>query len=394
MTKQNKNNRKRRPVLASKPLVDLGVAFYGKRYFNKSVKLEVVGSLKEIKPPYVVVANHSGFADVGALIMAAYPNCINFVISETQIVKWPKLIYKLGVLPKKQFAVDTSLIRDIKYVLDSGRIVAIYPEAKLSVVGTPNIIKPNIAKLAKLLKYPLVTVRFDGSYLHKPRWAKSRRFVPLKSTVNLAAGADEIQTLSVDEIHNRIVNDLYYDDYAYQLANGIKIMSDDLVEGLEGILYKCPDCSEEFCMTAKGDTLTCAKCGASVRQNEYGQLQGGRFDKVTDWYAWQTQCVADEVSRADYSLTADFRAEKLVGKKYVDMGEAAVTHDASGITAVFGENKLFYKAGAFYTLSFNNDYLYLPAPEAVYRFKRQEKLGCTTKFNLAVERQTELLQNN
>ena len=74
MTKQNKNNRKRRPVLASKPLVGLGVAFYGKRYFNKSVKLEVVGSLKEIKPPYVVVANHSGFADVGALIMAAYPN--------------------------------------------------------------------------------------------------------------------------------------------------------------------------------------------------------------------------------------------------------------------------------------------------------------------------------
>ena len=128
-------------------------------------------------------------------------------------------------------------------------------------------------------------------------------------------------------------------------------------------------------MTAKGNTLTCAKCGASVRQNEYGQLQGGRFDKVTDWYAWQTQCVADEVSRADYSLTADFRAEKLVGKKYVDMGEAAVTHDA-------------------YTLSFDNDYLYLPAPEAVYRFKRLEKLGCTTKFNLAVERQTELLQNN
>lgn len=76
------------------------------------------------------------------------------------------------------------------------------------------------------------------------------------------------------------------------------------------------------------------------------------------------------------------------------MGEAAVTHDASGITAVFGENRLFYKAGAFYTLSFDNDYLYLPAPEAVYRFKRLEKLGCTTKFNLAVERQTELLQNN
>ena len=392
MTKST-NKQKRRPVLASKPLIGLGVAFYGRRYFNKRVKLEVVGSLKEIKPPYIVVANHSGFADVGGLIVAAYPNCINFVISVTQIVKWPKAIKYMGILPKKQFSVDTSLVRDIKYVLEHNRIVAIYPEAKLSVVGTPNIIKPSVAKLVKLCKVPLVTVRFDGSYLHKPRWAKSKRFVPLKATVNLAVGADEIKTLSVDEIHNRIVNDLYYDDYAYQLANKIEITANDLAEGLEGVLYKCPNCGEEYAMTAKGDTLTCAKCGAAVRQNKYGQLEGGRFAKVTDWYAWQTQCVADELSQDGYALSARFRAEKLVGKNYVDMGEAVVTHDASGITAAFGEQTLFYKAGAFYTLSFNNDYLYLPAPEAVYRFKRLEKLGCTTKFNLAVERQTALLED-
>lgn len=392
MTKPT-NKQKRRPVLASKPLIGLGVAFYGRRYFNKRVKLEVVGSLKEIKPPYIVVANHSGFADVGGLIVAAYPHCINFVISVTQIVKWPKAIKYMGILPKKQFSVDTSLVRDIKYVLEHNRMVAIYPEAKLSVVGTPNIIKPSVAKLVKLCKVPLVTVRFDGSYLHKPRWAKNKRFVPLKATVNLAVGADEIKTLSVDEIHNRIVNDLYYDDYAYQLANKIEITADDLAEGLEGVLYKCPNCGEEYAMTANGDTLTCAKCGAAVRQNKYGQLEGGRFAKVTEWYAWQTQCVADELSQDGYALSARFRAEKLVGKNYVDMGEAVVTHDAAGITAAFGGQTLFYKAGAFYTLSFNNDYLYLPAPEAVYRFKRLEKLGCTTKFNLAVERQTALLED-
>lgn len=381
------------PILARKWLIGLGVTFYGRRYFRKQARLVSDRALRDIKPPYVVVANHSGFADVGGLITEAYPNLINFVISETQIVKWPKTIYKMGILPKKQFSVDTSLIRDIKYVLDCGRIVAIYPEAKLSVVGVPNIIKPNIAKLVKLLKYPLVTVRFDGSYLHKPRWSNGKRFVPITVTARLAATREQIAEMSVQQIHNVIVDDLSYDDYAYQLANNIRVDVPDLVEGLEGVLYQCPSCGAQFAMTSKGNVLACAKCGAAVTQNCLGQLEGGRFDKVTDWYAWQRQNVADEVAKPDYSLSAAFRAEKLVKGKYVDLGDATITHNADGIAAVFADQTLFYKAGAFYTLSFNNDYLYLPTKEAVYRFKRQEKMGCTTKFNLAVECQTALLEN-
>ena len=383
-----KNSKKRKtPILAKKSLIGLSVSLYGRRYFRRKARIVSDHALKDIKPPYVVVANHAGFADVGGLIMEAYPNLINFVISETQIVKWPKAIYKMGILPKKQFSVDTSLIRDIKYVLDSGRIVAIYPEAKLSVVGVPNIIKPNIAKLVKLLKYPLVTVRFDGSYLHKPRWANGKRFVPVKVTARLAATSEDIANLSVEQLHNIIVDDL-----CYQLANGINIDVPDLVEGLHGVLYQCPNCGTEFAMTAKGSVLTCAKCGASVTQNSLGQLTGGRFGKVVDWYNWQRQNVLDEVASPDYSLTARFRAEKLVSGKYVDLGDAVITHNASGITANYADQTLFYKTGMFYTLSFNNDYLYLPAKDAVYRFKRLEKMGCTTKFNLAVECQTAVLE--
>ncbi len=130
---------------------------------------------------------------------------------------------KNGNFAQKQFTVDTSLIRDIKYVLSKNRPVAIYPEAKLSVVGTLNIIKPNIAKLIKLLKAPLVTVRFDGTYLHKPRWSKSKRFVPVTANVRLAITQGEIASLTVDEIYSRIIENLTCDDYAYQLSNKIEI---------------------------------------------------------------------------------------------------------------------------------------------------------------------------
>ena len=378
----------RHPVPASRFLLGAAKLFYGNKYFTKRCKLTCDGALSAIKPPYIVVANHAGFADVGGLEMLAAPDYPSFVISVTQLVQWPSLIRRMGVLPKKQFTVDTSLVRDIKYILDKGRSVAIYPEAKLSVVGTPNIIKPSVAKLVRLLKVPLVTVRFNGTYLHKPRWAHGTRFVPLHAEVRLAVTPDEVGKLSVDEIHNRIVTNLAYDDYAYQLANKICIDVPDLCEGLEGILYKCPECGAEYAMTAHGNKLQCGRCGATVTQDEYGALHGGRFDKVTDWYAWQTECVREELTNGTYRFEDNYLCEKLVGQKYVTVGEAVLTHDETGLTATIGETKMFYKRDSMYTLSFNNDYVFLPTAEAVYRFKRTANLGENAKLNIAIEQQS------
>ena len=70
------------------------------------------------------------------------------------------------------------------------------------------------------------------------------------------------------------------------------------------------------------------------------------------------------------------------------MGEAKITHDYDGLSAEFGETKLFYKRDTFYTLSFNNDYVFLPTSEAVYRFRRTGNLGENAKLNIAVEQQS------
>lgn len=338
-----------------------------------------------------MVANHASFVDVGGLISMMYPHCANFVISETQKAQWPKLINHMGILPKKQFTVDMSLISGIKYCLEKKRPVVIYPEAKLSVVGKPNIIKPAIAKLVKMFKVPLVTVCFHGTYLHRPRWSKTRRFLPVLADVKLAVDSDEAQTISAQEIHQRIVQNLTYDDYAYQLENKIEIDVPDLVEGLEHILYKCPDCGSEFAMTGHGNTLTCTKCGLAVTQNKFGQLCGGRFDKVTDWYDWETSCVREELEKGSYCYDKQFLAQKLVNNKYVDLGAAQVTHDGNGITvSIQNGETLNYPVGTFYTLSFNNEFIYLPTSQAVYRFKRIAEVGCTTKLNIAIEQQTAL----
>lgn len=382
---------RKKPYLASKFLIKLSLLFYGNNFCRKSVKLVDDGALSGLKPPYIVVANHSSFVDVGCLIKLMYPSCANFVISETQLVQWPKLIRHMGVLPKKQFAMDMSLISGIRYCLSKNRPVVVYPEAKLSVVGTPNIIKPSIAKLVKMFKVPLVTVRFDGSYLHRPRWSKTKRFVPVVANVKLAVSEQEIDRLSAEEIFCRIKNDLAYDDYAYQLRNKIEIEVPDLAEGLENVLYKCPECGSEFCMSARENRLYCTKCGHTVTQNKYGQLEGGRFGKVTDWYNWQTDCVRDQLVTGEYAFEEEFFAQKLVRNKYVDLGHAKIKHCADGLDVeIANEESFHFDSGFFYTLSFNSEYVFLPVKHTVYRFRRLADVGCTAKLNIAVEQQTML----
>lgn len=379
-------NKPKHPTLPKKWLVKLAVATYGKKYFSKSVTLSDNGVLGKLKPPYILLVSHASFADIAAVAKLLLPKtCGCFIASDTQFAKKGWILRQVGVMPKKQFSVDASLIRDIKYVLDKGYPLVMYPEAKLSVVGTPNIIKPAVAKLARLVKVPIVTLRIDGSYLHHPRWAKSNRFVPLKATATVVATAEECKTLPTEEIHRRIVEGLAYDDYKYQLDNRISINTPDLAEGLETILYQCPQCGREHTISSHGNTLTC-DCGMTCKMDEFGRLDG-KFNSVVDWYNWQRQCVREEIERGDYNVEVRCRAEQQHNRKsFVDVGGALFRHSAEGIEIKFDNgNTLFYPSTQFYTLSFNSKYIYLPHSEGVYRFEFKGTTGLTTKINIAVE---------
>ena len=107
----------------------------------------------------------------------------------------------------------------------------------------------------------------------------------------------------------------------------------------------------------------------------------------------QRSCVAEEIKEDNFVVQDDFRAEMLVGKNYVDCGLCHIVCDNNALT-VSGGVEIAYKRGAFYTLSFDNEFLYLPTDKAVYRFRRLNNFGITTKFNLAIEEQATLDENS
>lgn len=395
MTKQLTNNKQ--PNLASKSLLRFLYHMYGKKHFAKFAPMTIDGDIDNLPMPCVIIANHASFADVTgvAYILQKRKNPVApcYVASQTQYANYGNILNKLGVLPKKQFTVDTSLVRDIKYVLDKGRPLVLYPEAKLSVVGKPSIVKKGIAKLIKLLKVPLVTIRFDGSYLYKPRWANNKRKVPLKATVKCAVNSEEIGALSVDEIFERIKHNLYYDDYKYQLDNGIKIATKDRAEGLHSLLFQCPTCGEMFQMRSKKATVTCMRCGSCATMDEYGVLRGNKFSSVPQWYEWQCNNVLQKIQQGDFAINHTCTVTRLEGTKFVTLGKGTLQLTDQELLFVdsLGIHHSF-KRGTFYTLSFDGNAVFLPCDDYVYKLLMPDN-GITTLFNIAIE-QYALLDDN
>ena len=378
------------PRLASKFAMGCVMTLYGKRYFRKKAVLVEDGTLRNIKPPYVLLANHASFADVAAIARMLYPKTAgSFVSSPIQRTHYGNVLDLLGVIAKQQFQVTPSLVKDIKSVLDRGRPVIIYPEGKLSVDGTLNEIKINTAKLIKMLKVPIVTVHFDGNYIHQPRWAKDRRKVPLVARVNTIVTAEEAKTLSVEEIHSRIVANLTYDDYKYQRENKISIKSDKLTNGIEGILFRCPTCNSDFTLAGNGDQITCSHCGSKHVMDEYGVLHG-HFDGVVQWNKWQHGQIAQELATQLPVVSLACKVEQMQGNKWHNLGDATFEWNCGAITVTCANGKVFsYPNGMFYTTSYNNNYLNLPDVNGAVHVGFG-KVGVPAKINVLVEEYAKL----
>ena len=64
--------------------------------------------------------------------------------------------------------------------------------------------------------------------------------------------------------------------------------------GVDGILYRCPECGGELTLTASADRIDCT-CGASVRLLPDYRLIGSRFQTLGEWFLWQRETLDTSV---------------------------------------------------------------------------------------------------
>ena len=93
--------------------------------------------------------------------------------------------------------------------------------------------------------------------------------------------------MSVEQINEIIVRDLYEDAYARQTESPKKYKGKQLAHRMESMLYICPFCSAHDSMHSEKDKVECKECKQSFTYDEYGMLHGLEFDTVKALAAWQ-----------------------------------------------------------------------------------------------------------
>lgn len=303
-------------------------ALMGKKY--KVEKINMDG----LKPPYMLLSNHMYFIDFELCAMATLPYRVNNVVSIDGFYRRPWLLELIGAICTRKFTMDLHLIKSISKVLKRGDILSMYPEARYSPCGTTSYIPESLGKLIKMNKVPVVVAIHHGNHLHSPFWNfRKKRKVPLHTTLTQVLTAEQVKTLSADEINQIVQAAFKYDDYKYQKDNNILIKEPFRAEGLHKVLYQCPHCMTESKMASKGAEIFCEECGKRWTFNENGTLsaQSGKteFEHIPDWFEWERKQVKEQIANGTYRFEDEVEVYSLPRCwRFMNLGKATLTHDS------------------------------------------------------------------
>lgn len=293
-------------------------------------------NMKGLKPPYILLCTHHAFLDFKVTTAAIFPKRANYIVAIDGFINREWLLRNVGAIGKRKFTNDTKLVKQIKYSLEELKnIVAIYPEARYSLIGTTAILPSSLGKMVRLLKRPVVVLNMHGNYLSQPVWNLNKRKNRLAADMTQIVTQSEIDALTVDEINARINDAFQYDEYQWQKDNNIKITYKNRAKNLHKVLYQCPSCLTEHEMDSDKDLIWCNHCNKTYQMDVYGQLKALKgiteFPHIPDWYEFIRTQVRQQIENGTYRIEDDVIVESLPNSKgFIPLGKGHFVHDLNG----------------------------------------------------------------
>lgn len=288
--------------------------------------------------PYVLLANHTFMFDVVhvPINLGKKP----FIVASHNLFTKQPLKFLLEhiahAIPKTKNASDIRTARELLGAVKRGYPILIFPEGNTTFNGETTYVEESTMKLIKKLKKDVVVCLCQGGYLSKPRWATgSRKNRRVKFEFKVVIKGEDIKNLSFTEISDIVNKEMYSNDYEYQRQVMIPHKGKKLAEGIENILYICPECNSFGTIKAQGNTIMCTHCDNEGKINDYGFIEGFRFDNTVEWDHFQREFnhkLVDEVIESpakiylvdDQTLSRKYLGEvtiKYEDKKYIVSGD-------------------------------------------------------------------------
>ncbi len=273
---------------------------YFRRQFN--FKADIPEAVNELKAPYLLLPNHQGFWD--PFMAALYLKEPVFYIASDAVFRYPLFEFfmkLLGAIPKKKAQSDTESIKHIMKIRDAGGVIGVFPEGRRTWDGTTLPLYYSTSKLIKLLKVPVVTALFKGVYYSQPRWGRYIQKGKVTVEYRILLKKEDIKTLSVDEIHRKLTEALFFDEIEYHKKSEQVFSGKNPAENIEQAVFMCPTCREIGTLYSEKDEISCSSCGYSVKINKHKVFFSERnkviFDNVRDWIRWEKKELEDFIDR-------------------------------------------------------------------------------------------------
>lgn len=353
-----------------------------------------------LKPPYLLLCTHHAFMDFKVTTAAIFPHRANYVVAIDGFIGREWLLRNAGGICKRKFTHDLTMIRHMKRVIDNGDILALYPEARYSLIGTTAVLPDSLGKVARLLGAPVVMLNMHGNFLSSPCWNLAKRKLPLAADFSKILSAEEVRSLPVQEINDRIRRAFIYDEYRWQQENGIRIDHPENAKGLHKVLYQCPSCRTEHRMESAGVRLWCGHCGKSWTLSPYGELSAENGETeyrfASDWYEFQRAEVRRQIEEGTYEICDEVDIDSLPNARgYIHLGHGRLTHNREGFTLEAdlpdGPLRLHKTPASLYSCHIEYDYdkrgdcLDLSTLDDTYYIYPKNLKNCVTKLSLATE---------
>ncbi len=321
----------KKPNLFFYKVTQIASWFWAKFVFKRKFKRN---EIKGKKGPFVVIANHQAVFDFANLIGATKTR-MSFVVSSSfyNSVSVKGIMDKIGVIPKQQFQTTLKDIGRMKAVIEHGAPLVIYPAGLMSEDGLSTPIPCATYKFLKWLGADVYAARTSGTYFSTPKWSKIKRRGRTYVDIYKLFSKEELLELDDAVIRERAEEALLFDAYREQEENLVKFKHGDNIEGLENVLYKCPECGSEFTISVRDkNVIFCEKCGFAHKSDRYGFLHNvGKTEDairyVSDWSRKIYQSLKAEIEMGLFSeLSTRVKISTIdhEEKKFVESGDGDI----------------------------------------------------------------------
>ena len=298
---------------------------------RKFIRNEIKGK----KGPFVIIANHEAALDFVNLI-GATRTPLSFVISNSfyNTLPFKRVVSRLGMIPKQQFQTSLRDLGAMRSTIRDGRILVIYPAGLMCEDGQSTPIPAATYEFLKWLNTDVYVAKTIGTYFSMPKWAKGIRVGRTFIDIYKLFDRDVLCDMPLDEVKEKTSEALDFDAYLEQEKLKIKYRKNDNIEGLENVLYVCPNCMGEFTMrTKKKKTIYCVQCGFEETSDKYAFLHnkkgvGEEVRHVSVWSRMIYNSLKEKVEAGKIKkISTMARVQTIDPKKhkYRDSGKAKIT---------------------------------------------------------------------